>query len=144
MRKLVLPLVLACAGAQVAPGGALLASALTLGLHASDHAHSVALVADAGHLHLFLSHDERGRQDAGGASHPDDRATSAPERDHVVHLEDGESATPAARRAAPAPAPPVATVVAVLPVPTPMWVPLPSPQPRARSSDSLRTIVLRI
>ncbi len=144
VRKLVLLVVLACAWAQVAPGGMLLASSLALGLHASDHAHSVALVADAGHLHLVLSHDEQTRQDAGGASHHGDRATSAPERDHVVHLTAGDDAATATRRAGLAPAPAVATAVAVLPAPTPMWVLRPSPQPRARSSDSLRTIVLRL
>lgn len=144
VRKRVLPFVLACAGAQVAPGGMLLASALALGLHASDHVHSFALVADAGHLHLVLSHDERSHQDAGDARHHGDPATSAPERNHVVRLTDGDDAATASRRAGLSPAPAVATAVAALPAPAPMWVPCSSPQPRARSSDSLRTIVLRL
>jgi hypothetical protein len=50
MRVAAVALALACAAGQVAPGSALLASALALGLHASDHAHSAALVADLGHI----------------------------------------------------------------------------------------------
>lgn len=144
MRKLVLPLVLACAGAQVAPGGALLASALTLGLHASDHAHSVALVPDEGSLQVVLSHDERDRQIPGAAWHPGDPGTSASGGDHVLQLTDVDDAATGPRRASLPPAPAVAAAVAAPPAPTPMWVPRPSPQPRARSSDSLRTVVLRL
>lgn len=43
MRSSTAALALACAGAQVASGGASLGSALVLALHAGDHAHSVVL-----------------------------------------------------------------------------------------------------
>lgn len=143
-RKLVVPLVLACAGTQVAPGAALRASALTLGLHESDHAHSVSLVAEEGHLHLVLSHDERGGQDPGGARHHGDPATSTSERDHVFKLTDDDAANTRPRRASFAPALAIATAVGVLRAPTPLWIVRSSPEPRARSSDFLRTVVLRL
>jgi len=138
---MVIALALACAGAQVAPGAALLASALAL--HASDHAHSVSVVADEGHVHLVLSHDRRGHRDRASAGHHDERATATSERNHVFHFTD-EDAAKTARRAGVAPALAAVTAVAVMPGPTPLWVLLPSLEPRARSSGSLRTVVLRL
>lgn len=135
---------LACVGAQILPGSALHASALTVGLHASGHAHSVALVAEEGHLHLVLSHDERGDQDQGGARHQSDRATSTSERDHVFELTADDAANTRLRRASYDPAPAIAMAVEVLPAHTPRWVLHHSLEPRTRSSDSLRTVVLRL
>lgn len=142
MRKVVVAL--ACAAAQVAPGAALLSSALTLGLHASDHAHSVSLVADGGHVQLVLSHEERGHRDGAAGRHHDEQASSISETDHVFRLTDDGAASTATRRAGVAPAPAVATAVPVLPAPSPQWVLRASLEPRARSSDSLGTVVLRL
>ena len=144
MRKLVIPLVLACAGAQVAPGSALLARLLTLGIHRGDHAHAVALVADQGHLHLVLSHGERGGHAHGGAPKHDDRQTSPSETDHVFHVAGDDAANRTPRRADISPASPLAVAVSALPTPVPVWVLRPSPEPHARSSDPLRTVVLRL
>jgi len=142
MRKLAVPLALACAGTHGASGSALLASTLTL--HASDHAHSVSLVPDEGHLDLVLSHDERGGHDQRVAWHHGDPAASASERDHVLHLTDDDTANTTPRRAGLAAVPAAATAVAMLPAPTLLWVRHRSPDPRARSSDFLRTVVLRL
>jgi hypothetical protein len=142
MRRLVVPLALACAGAQLAPGSAFLASLLTVGIHRSDHAHVVALVADQGHLHLVLSHGERGGHGHGGARQHDDRSTSPSETDHVLHVAGDDAANTTPRRADIPPASPLA--VAALPTPVPVWVLRPSPEPRARSSESLRAVVLRL
>ena len=142
-RKLVIPLAFACAGAQVAPGSAFLAS-LTLGIHRSDHAHAVSLVADHGHLDLVLSHGERGGHAHGGGPQHDDRQTPSSEADHVFHIACDDAANPTPRRADIPPASPLALAVAPLPTPVPVWVLRPSPEPRTRSSDSLRTVVLRL
>jgi len=142
IRKLVVPLALAWIGAQSAPGSALLASALTFGLQANGHAHSVSLVADEGHLHLVLSHDRRGGRDQ-GAAHDGDLAISTTQGEHVLHLTGDDSASSPSRRAGVAPAP-AATTLAVLTGPAPRWVLRPSPQPRARGSESLRTVFLRL
>jgi hypothetical protein len=142
VRKLVVPLVLAWIGAQSAPGSALLASALTFGLEANGHAHSVSLVADEGHLHLVLSHDPRGGREQ-GAEHDGDLAISTAEGEHVLHLTGDDPASSPSRRAGFAPAP-AATTLAVVTGPAPRWLLRPSPQPRARGSESLRTVFLRL
>jgi hypothetical protein len=142
MRKLTVLLALACAGTQIAAGSALLMSTLALGFHASDHRHSVSLVADEGHLHLVLSHDERGGQDPGGAWHHGDPTTSVSKGDHVVHLEDNDGVNTIRRADLAVPA--AAPAVAMLPALSPRSVPHRSPEPRARSSDLLRTVVLRL
>jgi uncharacterized protein involved in copper resistance len=142
MRALVIPLALACAGTQVAPGSALLARLLALGIHGGDHAHAVALVADQGHLHLVLSHVERGDHAHGGGPHHDHRQTSPSETDHVLHIAGDEAANTTPRRADIPPASAVA--VAALPSPVPVWVVRPSHEPHARSSDPLRAVVLRL
>lgn len=144
-RNLVVPLALACAGLQLAPESVLLASALTLGLHASDHAHAISLVAEEGHVHLVFSHDGRGDPDHGVAEHHGDpAATSTSERDHVFHLANDDGANTTSRRAGATTATAAATALAVLPAPALVWVPRRSPEPRARSSDLLRTVVLRL
>jgi len=142
IRKLVVPLALAWIGAQSAPGSALLASALTFGLEANGHAHSVSLVADEGHLHLVLSHDRRGGRDQ-GAAHDGDLAISTTQGEHVLHLTGDDAASSPSRRAGVAPAP-AARTLAVLTGPAPRWVLRPSTQPRARGSESLRTVFLRL
>jgi hypothetical protein len=141
IRKLVVPLVLAWIGAQSAPGSALLASALTFGLQANAHAHSVSLVADEGRLHLVLSHDQRGGHDR---AHDGDLAISTSQGEHVLHLTGDDAASSPSRRVGLAPAP-AATALAVLIGPAaPRWILRPSPRPRARGSESLRTVFLRL
>lgn len=144
IRKLALPLTLVCAGTQLASGSALLASLLTLGLHDSDHAHSVSLVADEGHVHLVLSHEEQGTHHSRNTSHHGDPATTASERDHVFHLTDDDAASTTRHRPGFEPAPLLAAPVAVFPASTPSWLLRASSEPRARSSDLLRTVVLRL
>jgi len=145
IRNLVVPLALACAGLQLAPESVLLASALTLALDASDHAHSISLFADEGHVDLVLSHEELGGHHPGGAHHHGDPRSATSERDHVFHLTTADdAANTMSRRAGLAAGPALATAIAVLPAPTRLWAPRPSPDPRARSSDFLRTVVLRL
>jgi hypothetical protein len=143
-RRVVVALALVCAGAQIAPGTALFASALTLGLHASEHAHSVSLSADEGHVHLVLSHDQAGTEILADTHHRGDRALSTSGRDHVLHVSDDGAATAGPRRAGVAPAPPVATSLAVLAAPSSLWVRSLLLEPCARSSDRLRTVVLQL
>ncbi len=142
MRKLAALFLLASAATQPAAGSVLLASALTLWLHGSSHAHAVSVVAEEGHLHLVLSHDEGAERDHGHA--PSHGGPWFAGDDHVFHVtgDDAEVATP--RRAAPDPAPALAMAVALPSAPTPARPSRPSPEPRARSSDLLRTVVLRL
>jgi hypothetical protein len=142
MRKAVVPLVIACAGLQMAPGPALLTSALIL-WHTTDHAHAVSLVAEEGHVDLVLSHEGRGDRDRAPAEHHGERAASTSGSDHVFHLRVDATRT-APRPAGVALAPALATAVAILPASAPQWIPIPSLDPRSRSSDSLRTVVLRL
>ena len=145
IRNLVVPLALACAGLQLAPESVLLASALTLALDASDHAHSISLFADGGHVDLVLSHEDLGGHHPGNAHHHGDPTSATSERDHVFHLTTaGDAANTMLRRAGLAPSPALATAIAVLPAPATLWLLHHSLEPRARSSDSLRTVVLRL
>lgn len=144
MRKLVLPLALACAGLQVAPGSALLAGLLALGIHRGDHAHAVAIVADQGHLHLVLSHGETGDHEHARAPQHDHRQTSPSETDHVLHIAGDDATNTTPRRVDTPPASPPAVVLAALPSAVPAWVVRLSPDAHARSSDPLRTVVLRL
>ena len=143
MRSLAAPVLAACAAA-VTSGSAPLVSVLTLGLHKGDHVHSVRLVAEEGHLHLILSHDEGADRDPQGAGHHGVPATSTSESDHVFHLTSDDAANTSLRRAGFTPAPAAAAVVAVLPAPTLRCLLHPSREPLARSSDSPRSIVLRL
>jgi hypothetical protein len=145
MRTLVVSLVLACAGLQLAPESVLRAIALTLSLDASDHAHSISLFADGGHVDLVLSHEELGGHHPGGAHHHGDPTSATSERDHVFHLTTADdAANTMSRRAGLAASPALATAIAVLPAPATLWLLHHSLEPRARSSDSLRTVVLRL
>lgn len=144
MRGLVISLALACAGAQLAPGSALLAGLLTHAIHRGDHAHAVALVAEQGHLHRVLSHDDRGDHSHAGAPQHDGRPPSPSGTDHVFHITSEDAAGTSPRRADVWPAAMIAVEVAALAAPVPLWVPTPSPDPRAHSADSLRSVVLRL
>jgi len=143
MRKAVVSLVLVCAVLQTAPGPALLASALILG-HGTDHDHAVSLVAEEGHVHLILSHEERADRDRAPAGHHGEPTRSSSRSDHVFHLRDADATSTAPRPAGVLQAPAVVTAVAILPTPAAQWAPLPSLDPRSRSSDLLRTVVLRL
>ena len=142
MRKLAVIFALASAGAQLATGSATLASALTVGLHGIGHAHSVAVFAEHGHLHLVLSHGERSERAHGSALHLDDPRFEFTEGDHVIHLDKSDNAT--LRRATPDPAPALAVLVVSLPALAPGDHPVLPPEPRARGVDYLKTVVLRL
>ena len=144
MRTLVLSLVLACAGAQLAPGSALLASLLTHGSQLGDHSHAVALVTDHGHHDLVLSHVESGGRALGDAPEHEHRPAGPSGTDHVIHITGDDASNPPPRRAANGAVATLAVAVAVLPAPVPVWAPRPSPEARAHGSDPLRTVVLRL
>jgi hypothetical protein len=135
-------LMLACAVERPVAGSGLLAAAWTLALH--GHAHSLSVVAEEGHLHLVLAHDETAGHGHGGVPHRDDRTTSFSEGDHVFHLSGDDAASTAPRRAAPDPSPPLAAMAALHFDTAPVWLCRPSPEPRARASDHLKTVVLRL
>lgn len=146
MRKLVLPLVLACAWVQLLPPSPVLVSLLMLAIHRSDHAHTVSLVADEGHLHYVLSHGERGAHAHQGAPHHGDRATPSSEKDHTVHVAGGDAHSATPRRVGHPSVSPSAVAVAFALLPTSSATSLlrRSPEPHTRSSDTLRATVLRL
>jgi hypothetical protein len=74
---------LACVGGQ--PALAASFSSSTLGVHESDHAHSVALRSDGDHLDFVLSHGEQDVCDHGAAPHSHDDSAGVSEGGHVVH-----------------------------------------------------------
>jgi hypothetical protein len=141
MRKAVASLALACAGLQVAPAPALLATVLMF-VHADGHGHTVSLVAAEGHAHVVLSHGEH--EDQAPATHHSGPISSSSESDHVFDLMDADATTTAPRRGSVSPAAAIATPLGILPLPAPPWVRLSSPIPRSVSSDLLRTVVLRL
>jgi hypothetical protein len=141
-RKLAALLMLASTATQPAAGSALLASTLTLWFHEEPHAHSVSVVAEEGHLHLVLSHDEGADGDHGGA--PKHDAPSCAARDHVFHMTDADAASATPRRVALDPARPIALAALLPSASPPPWASHSSPEPHARSSDLLRTAVLRL
>ena len=142
-RKLAVLLLLACAGVQPVVGSPLVASALTLGIRANDHGHSVVLRSDGDHVDVVLSHGERGDHDHRAPCNPDHPADLT-EADHVVHVTVGDVASATPRRVllgyAPALAFAAALPVAVARRPAPLRF-LDTP---ARGVDHLRTIVLRL
>src|SRR5262245_32210279 len=152
IRTLILSLALACVGMQVAPGSAFLAGLLAHEIHGGDHTHAVALVADQGHLHVVLSHDQTSGEGHGDAPRHDDRPTSGAgkdhaspsrsEKDHVFHVASADASNTPPRRSDLRPASAVA--VAALPALAPTWFPRVWPEPRAHDAVRLRTIVLRL
>jgi len=141
IRKLAALVMLVSAVTQPAAGSALLASAAVLGLHRSSHAHSVSVVAEEGHLHLVLSHDDRARGDHDHAPSPSGPSFAEP--DHVFHMTGDDAASATSRRVALDPTPPLAIAVVLPSTPALAWSSRPSPETRARSSDLLRSVVLR-
>jgi len=137
-------LMLACAGIQTAFGSSLGASALTLGIHANGHAHSVVLQSDGDHLDVVLSHRARDAHDHGAAPRDHDHPASFSESDHVIHITAGDVASATPRRAALHATPAFATSVALPIVVAPVWGPSRSLERHARSADHLRTVVLRL
>ena len=137
-------LMLFCAGAQPALGSSLIASALALGIDANDHAHSVVLHSDGGHIDVVLTHGKRGAHEHGGAPSDHDHPASFSDTDHVVHVAGCDAARATARRAnlqAPLAlaASPVRPVVVA-----PVWSPSRSLAPRTHGVAQQRTIVLRL
>jgi hypothetical protein len=137
-------LMLACAGVQPALGETLFASALLLGIRASDHAHSVEFRSDGSHLDIVLSHAGSGAhaEHAGTPGH--DHLAGVSEHDHVVHITANETANSKPRRVVLDAAPAVASTLALESVIAPAWSSARSFEPRARGVDHLRTIVLRL
>ena len=147
---------LAFATVQLAPGGLVLASVLTLVHQSGDHTHAVSLVAEAGHLEVVLSHDGDGHHHDAPASHPhhpdaDERRSSPAgqpgedtDRDHVVRTNEPDAADSNVRRTTPSPAPLAVPVLATPAAWTPQQPPCLPLQPRARSSDASRKIALRL
>jgi hypothetical protein len=139
-------LMLACAALQPAVGSAVLASALTLALHGSDHAHSLALVVDEGHLDLVLAHDGGGDHphDHDGAPHSGAPHASPVDDDHVFHVAVDEAAGASSRKLSADPAPLLAAPVA-RPAPRAALSFYRAPEePRARGAERIRTVVLRL
>lgn len=144
LRKLAVALMLACAGVQPALGETLLASALALGIRASDHAHSVEFRSDGSHLDIVLSHGEAGVHADDGATPQHDHLAGVSESDHVVHVAASEAGNATPRRAVLNTAPALTSTLALASVNAPAWSPVRSFEPRARGVDHLRTIVLRV
>jgi hypothetical protein len=135
---------LACAAVEPALGSPVLGSALRLVLHPGDHMHAVALLSDAGHFDLVLSHGEDG-------SHEHDAATGAAlasnpssSGDHVFHLTSDDPLSATQRRLDLALAAASAPGISRPLVPHSTRGLRVSSAPRARSLDSLSTVVLRI
>jgi hypothetical protein len=136
VRRLSALLMLVCAGAQVSPAAGFLASVLTLRL--SDHAHSVSVVSQGGHLHLVLAHPGGSPHRPEGAPHPGHLPGAFSEGEHVFHISGDEATTSASRRPSVSPiavALPAAPARPVVPV---AWA------PRTRAIDPQRPVVLRL
>lgn len=141
-RGLTTLLALTCAGVEPATGLPLLVRVLEL--HGvGDHAHSLVVVSDAGHVDVVLSHAEDGHRDHAAAAGVD-LAPASSSSDHVFHITSSELLNATKRRAdlAMLPAP---TLRGALPfAPAVTGVERLSSAPHARTSDHLSTIVLRI
>jgi hypothetical protein len=140
---------LLCALVQPAFSSALLASGVTLALHGRAHAHSVALVADDGHVDLVLSHTDRERHDRGSHDHGndlvhDDTRLAHGESDHVLHVASDEATRVSSRKLSidPAPAIVVAPAVEAEPELRPGY--RAPEQPRFRGAQRIRTVVLQL
>lgn len=144
LRKLAVALMLACAGVQPALGEGLVASALALGIRASDHAHSVGFRSDGSHIDIVLSHGEDGVHADDGATPDHDHLAGVSEQDHVVHVAAGEAGSATPRRAVVNAASALASTLALASVSAPAWSPVHSFEPRGRGVDHLKTIVLRV
>lgn len=144
MRRLVVLLALACAGAQSAAGSTLFSSALALGILGSHHAHSISVVAEQGHLHLVLSHADRDAHHPGPVSHHDDLQPVSSESDHVFEIGVDDATRTSPGRALLDPGAPIATIVGAPFVAAQSAVRRSPPEPRARGVDDLRTVVLRL
>jgi hypothetical protein len=143
-RVLAVYLLLGCAIAQPALGSSLLASALALGIHGSDHGHSVALRSDGHHLDVVVSHREHAAHDAGEVPQNHDHSAGVAEGDHVVHIAAGDVANTRVRRAL-LDASPALAISPALPAAVARGLAhFRSFEPRARGVDHLRTIVLRL
>jgi hypothetical protein len=139
-RKLAALLMLACAAEQ----GAIASTSVTSALahHADDQAHSVAVVAKEGQLHVVLSHAPAAGPDEILVSHQGHIFTSFPSGDHVIDFANRDGAT---TRSTPVDSPrPLVFVATPRPDPSPLVATLPPMEPRVRSADPLRTVVLRL
>ena len=144
MRRICASLMLACALVQPAFSSVLLASAVTLALHGRDHAHSVALVSDDGHLDLVLSHADRS-EDACRREpvHAHPHASPVP-ADHVIHVASDDATSTRSRKLSIDTAPPLAAPIASLPFPASLPAYDAPEQPRIRGAERIRTVVLQL
>ncbi len=141
MRAAMIVCALACMGARVAPASALVAGALTLGLHADDHAHTVTLVVDENHVDVVVSHVEP----VDDAAHPHgDPEASGSDDAHVLHLSEDDAALTGPRRDGVSIGHVVSPRALYLPRLESATRSIPFPQRRVRPFETSKTIVLRV
>lgn len=116
-----------------------IASAIVLGMHESEHGHSVSVVGDDSHRHLVLTHDEK--SDPGEHGHPGEALSHG---DHVVELAWDGVASAASRRSAPDLPAAIGPSLAFRAVPAPRSAPRRYAEVRAPGFDPVRTVVLRL
>jgi len=135
---------LACAAVEPATGSPVLGSALRIVLHSGDHSHSVALLSDAGHFDLVLSHSDGDSREHDGATRDALAPLPSSSGEHVFHLTSDDWLSATQRRldlaAADASVPALSVPLGVVSL-RGLRV---ASAPRARSADHLSTIVLRI
>jgi hypothetical protein len=141
IRQLAVLLMLGCAVIQPAIGSTLVASALTFGLRASGHDHSVALRPDGHHVDVVLSHT-RGEPDDPSRNHP--LPVSLSQGDHVVHITAGDVVPTTFRRSLVASTAALGVAVALPVAPVSAHAPSRSLEVRASGLDHMRTVVLRL
>ena len=143
-RRLRAALLLACALAHPAFSSALLASAVTLALHGSAHAHSVELVADDGHVDLVLRHVERRPAERCTAPVHAHQHLSHGESDHVLHVASDDATRNPTRKLWADPTPALVAAPPITPTLERRSEYRTPEQPRFRGSEEIRTVVLRL
>lgn len=138
-RKWVALLMLAFTAPSPAFAAIPVASAIVLGMHESEHGHSLLVVGDDDHRHLVLTHDE-----ASDPGEQGDQGEALSHADHVVELAWDGVASAASRRDAPD------FPAAIGPALTFAAAPAPASAPRRYTAvlappfDPVRTVVLRL
>jgi hypothetical protein len=141
LRRLTAVFALACAGLEPATGLPLLLSALEL--RHGDHAHSLAVVSDVGHVDVVLSHTEDGHHEHDAVT-GEDLAPASSSSDHVYHITSSDLPNATQRRVDLAMSLAPTFRVALPLAPGTAGAERVWSAPHARSSDHLSTIVLRI
>jgi hypothetical protein len=141
LRRLTALLALACAGLEPATGLPLFVSALEL--HRDDHAHSLAVVSDVGHVDVVVSHAEDGHHERAAAA-GEDLAPASSDGDHVYHITSSDLPNATQRRVDLAMLPAPALRVALPFAPGMASAERGWSAPHACTFDHLSTVVLRI